>query len=743
MQKHIRYLYYAKSKTAIWSCVKAAKKSTIASSFVFLILRNLRSSIFGALTRSKSQFLTWHSIFWICLLSIYGEEITVDLRNPTYQNGILYTDEGGVIQGDDFRIQARAIQYTQKKEGDQEIQRIEAEGDLLIQYKGKVYTGSELEYDLITKTGTIFQGRTAAAMWFVAGDEITLKSDGSYKVKNVSITACENKDSSWDLHAFRVNVLKEELFEAKRIRFRWLKLPLLWFPSLKLNLKKFREPIFRYTVNWDKGQGPRAAIRYQLYSWSDFAFYGRLEYRWRTGWGGALETEYFPEHKRTTFVTRSYLGKDRLQTAPDAMRRYRLQGAFNSISEDEKTTTALIWDKYNDVRMPTIFRPDDFEVSTAKKTYFYIRHREEAAITSFRVRPRANTFESIKQDLPSAYANIHSRAMGNTGIYNFLSMKAAYVDFAYSDDLVRHLPDFHSGRIEVREKMQRPISIGAVTLTPFAGFHGIFYSNSPSHEMKTLGVLQYGFDLFARGEKRYSRYKHVVEPYLSYHALTHPTVDPDDHYIFSIADGVNQINQIQSGIRTLLFSKRRPCKEASFSADIYANAFFKDPTIPQFIPRCYLLLNWRLPSLHFTFHNCWNIRHDTLDFSKARLLWTVGENVALTFEARYRSKFDWRKADHESFILDVTRTETQLLLSPLSDRRITFLSNIFIRLNPLWESQISLISGFYRMDEKPYTQVKVDLSTWISSSFRARVSYSHIRKDDRISFHVDLVKKQS
>lgn len=675
--------------------------------------------------------------------AIFSEEITVDLRNPTYKNGILYTSEGGVIQNQDIRIQARHIQYIQKREGDKEIHKIEAEGDLLIQYKGRAYVGSELEYDFLTKSGTIFDGKTSASMWYIGGDQIDLRPDGSYKVKNVSVTTCENKDSSWDLHAKRVNVMKPQLFEAKKVRFRLFKLPLFWLPSFKVNLKKFREPIFRYTVNWDKGQGPRAAIRYQLYSWQDFALYGRLEYRWRTGWGGAIETEYFPEHKRTTFVTRSYLGKDRLETAPDAMRRYRLQGALHHVSENEKTSTVLMWDKYNDVRMPTVFKPDDFEVGTAKRSLFYLRHQEDAFITSFKVRPRLNPFESIKQDLPTAYGHLLPRQISDTGIYNFFSIKASYVDFAYSDQLIHSLHDFRSARIEVKEKMQRPIHIGSITVTPFAGVQGIFYSNSPSHRAQNVGFLTYGVDLFARGEKTYLRYKHVIEPYTDFHAITRPTVSTSDHYIFSIADGYQKINQIQMGVRNLLFSKKRIGKEASFSSDLYANAFFSDATIPQLIPRLYLLLNWRLPSLHFTFQNCWNFRHHLLDFSKGRLLWTVSESVALSIEGRYRSKYDWRKADHENFILDVTRSETELLLSPLSDRRITLISNLYFRLNPLWEMQVSSLQGFYRLTEKPYTEVKVDLSTWVSSSFKVRLSYSHVRNDDRVSFHMDLVKKPS
>ena len=391
--------------------------------------------------------------------------------------------------------------------------------------------------------------------------------------------------------------------------------------------------------------------------------------------------------------------------------------------------------------MPTIFKPDDFEVSTAMRTQLFVRHQEPNLITSFKLRPRVNPFESIKQDLPSFYAHFLPCQLGHSGLYHFLTMKAAYVDFAYSDQLTASLQDFRSTRLELRDKVQRPITLGPITLTPFASVQGIFYSNSPSQKLQGLGFFTYGADLFAKAQRSYHRYKHVIEPYAALHSLTRPTVAPDDHYIFSIADGYEKIDQVRAGIRNLLFSNKRIGKEPSFAADLFANAFFSETTIPQFIPRLYLDLTWRLPSLHCTLQNAWNFRNHVLDFSKARFLWTVNENLAFSLEGRYRSSFDWRKADHENFMLDVTRLQSELLLSPLSDRRISFLAHAFIRFNPLWDCQISFINGFYRPNEKPYVETRIDFSTWISSSFKLRFAYSYINKKDRFIVKLDLIKK--
>ncbi len=689
-------------------------------------------------------------LFFLAILCLSAEEVkdpslNIHLRNPTYKNGVVYTSQGGIIQNHEIRIQAMNIQYFHRVENGQMVQKIEAEGDLLIQYKGRVFVGSELEFDFGTMTGMVYEGKTFSSMFYVGGDKIQLSSDGNYRVTNAFVTTCENKNSSWELRAKSVNVVKEQFFQANKVRFKLLQLPALWLPSFKWNLKKFKEPVFRYYLNWNKG--PKAGFRYQLYSWQDLAIYGRVEYRWKKGWGGALESEYLPEDKLTTFTTRNYLGTDRLFNAEDVERRYRVQGALHSQSRSGKTHTTLTWDKYSDVRMPGDFKSEDFEVNTAMRTLFYVHHTEKDIITSFKVRPRVNPFESIKQDLPTAFAATRPIEIKNTGVISSNFIKASYLDFQYSDQLVTSLQSFHSPRIEVFQNLYRPIHLKGLTLTPHLSGRAIFYGTSPSGESKCLGLLGYGAKMNGRGGRQFKRYQHVIEPYIEYKALTRPTAAPDSHYLFSIQDGYQKIQQIEIGTRNLLFSNKRCGKEASFSANLYANAFLSDPVIPQLIPRIYLLLGWQLPSLQASLHNCYNFHNQVWDFSNARLKWTKSENIAMSLEARYRSKFDWRKSDHENFILDVSRTQNELLDSPLSDRRITLLSNLFIRLNPFWELQFESHHGFYRLyknhiREKPYNEFKVHLYTWMSSAWKLHFYYGYtLHNHFDWNIGVQLVKK--
>lgn len=686
--------------------------------------------------------MKWIAFSLICgALFSEGFDINVYLRNPIYKEGVISTHEGGVIENKEIRIQASEIHYFHK-EG---VEKMEAKGDLLIQYKNKALVGKELEFDFSTMSGVVYEGKTAASMWYIGGDRIQLASDGNYQVENAFITSCENKDSTWDLRAKKIDVLKDQFVEAKNVRFRLFQALSFWLPSFKVNLKKFKEPIFSYYINWNRG--PKLGIRYQLYSWQELAFYGRLEYRWAKGWGGALEGEYLPKDSLTTFTTRNYLGTDRLFNAEDVEKRYRVQGALRSKTKDEKTHTIITWDKYSDPRMPGDFKSEDFEVDTAMRTLFYLHHRENNFIAYFKLRPRANPFESIKQDLPTAYLSTHPVEIKNSGIFSSNFIKASYLAFDYSDQLVSSLQDFQSPRVEIFQELFRPFHPGPLILTPNVLARAIFYGTSPSHHSKYLGLLGYGIEAHFRGQKQFSRYKHIIEPYLEYKALTRPTVSPDSHYIFSIQDGYQKIQQVEIGTRHLLFSSRRPDQEASFSADLYANAFFSEPVIPQLIPRIYLKLGWHLPQVLFSFDNCYNFRNRIFDFSNANFKWTINENIAMHLEARYRSKYDWRKGDHENFILDVTRSQSELLESPLSDRRVTLLSKLFIRLNPFWELQLESHHGFYRLyknhlKEKPYNEFKIHLYTWLSSAWKLHFYYGYtLNNHFDWNISLQLVKK--
>src|SRR4051812_20088099 len=105
------------------------------------------------------------------------EEYKIDLKDPTFSHGVIETTQGGVITGEGLRIQAQKITYTNRIENGKAVKKAIAEGDLLMEFQGKPFVGSKLEFDFVTQRGTLCDGRTMNDYWFVGGDTIEIQPD--------------------------------------------------------------------------------------------------------------------------------------------------------------------------------------------------------------------------------------------------------------------------------------------------------------------------------------------------------------------------------------------------------------------------------------------------------------------------------------------------------------------------------------------------------------------------------------
>ncbi|GEM_PF-286200 len=674
------------------------------------------------------------------------QELTIDLKNPVFSHGKITTDEGGVISGQGIRIQAQNIEYTNKIENGVRIQKIIAEGDLMMDYSNRAFVGSRLEYDFVTQTGILTNGKTFVDIWFLGGDKIELREDGSYFISNAFITTCESQENTWEINAQTVKITEEKLLSAKNIRFRFFKVPLFWLPSFKSNLKAFSDPPIRYKVIWDKGLGPRFTMRYRVYSWRDLNLFFRLDYRLKRGFGGAFESEYFSPDKATTFVTRSYGAHDKIFPDEKGPRRYRLQGLFHTQTSDERTQVHLTWDKLSDTRMVGDFKSDDFEINTEKRTRFLVQHQMDNAFFNFSVQPRANRFDSIDQELPLLSIGVRPFQLGNSGIISNNFVRAGYLDYVYATDLKNQ---FHqrglksatkSGRFETRNEFYRPFSLGHFIFTPYIGAIGIFYTNNPEQHPIGQGMLSYGFNAQTRLFRSYNRFRHLTEPYFQFQGITSPTAALSHHYYFDINDGYDQLNQLRVGWKNSFFTYRQSNFLPTLSTDLYTFAFLGNRAFSQAIPKTYLSVGWNRPSFSVKSAIAWNNEEQVWDYTNVATDITLNEDIAFGLEFRHRSKYDWRKADHENFIVDVARPIPTLLDSPMSDGRDTLLTRFFIRLAPKWTCHIQSRHGWGRKSEPRYNAGKVDLYTMLTCSWRLRLSYERMPNDNRFSTSVSLVK---
>ena len=114
--------------------------------------------------------------------SLAAEDLELNLKDPVFTQGVLKTSQGGVITAEGIRIQAQNLEYTNKIENGVRILKVVAEGELMMEFGGRIFVGDKLEFDFHSKTGTLWNGCTDVDIWFLGGDKIELQKDGSYYI---------------------------------------------------------------------------------------------------------------------------------------------------------------------------------------------------------------------------------------------------------------------------------------------------------------------------------------------------------------------------------------------------------------------------------------------------------------------------------------------------------------------------------------------------------------------------------
>lgn len=696
--------------------------------YFFTILSMLCFPIFADLTEDL-------------LKGVLVEGIAVDLREPTYCDGVLTSEKGGVIVGPKgFRIQARKIVYTRKMVEGQPVCNIVAENDLMLEFGRYIFVGQRLEYDFQTGTGVLFWAHTGVAPWYIGGEAIQLCSDGSYIVYNGLLTTSESQESDWNVSADQVKLHQDETLTAKNVTFHLAKLPIFWWPSLNLSLDTIFDNPFEYTIGWGGRQGPRLGLQYEVFSWNRWKTAIRFDYRLKHGFGGGFSSAYHSEDYRENFEMINYAAQDASIFIKHEHFRYRYQGGYNNLLMNDKLSIDLTWDKLSDKDMATDYADQGLELEVDGRTELEVRFQEdERWITNFVSRVRVNSFETVLQQLPTLETTWHPFTLGSTGIVSDNLVKLSYLNFVYAKDLHR-VHDYDAARLAFTNKIYRPFDLGPVIATPEIGVDSAYYSDSPSGKEKWAVLGTFGCDFRAPCYKNYVNGKHVITPYVNYKYLTFPNVSPKDHYIFDIDDGLYRLNMVHCGLAQSLYGRdyEGNVKRVLYT-DLFTYAFIDTPTLPHVVPRIYWYTVFNtFSTLRHTIDFAWDVEQSAVDHFNFRSEWTVNSNLAISLEYRYRDAFFWRKADRTNFILDSFRTAHELLDSQLSDRRNTALVHFFYRFHPSWAIEYESRHGWHTRDHTVYNEFEVDILATLRSAIQAKVSYQHNEAEDRVAVYFSI-----
>ncbi|MFZ0566316.1 MAG: LPS assembly protein LptD [Chlamydiales bacterium] len=675
--------------------------------------------------------------------------IVVDLLDPVYENGMITTDRGGILTAPGLRVQAQKITHIRSLDTDPSVFNIFCEGNLLIDYYDWVLVGESFYYDFLTHTGYLTNGRVAAPPWYGGGKQILLLENGDIVVLDGYLSTSEGECKDVLIQSPRLTLSPDRVLVASNTKAKIKRLPIFWLPSFKLDLKNLGRSPFGVRFGWGGFMGSHLSLVYRFLSWGALQGTARIDGFFGQGVGGGVETIYNPKNAPTQFYTRNYYANDIAIDDPRRRNRYRFQGTYYDCILG--TTIDGIYDFVSDGQMAADYQIRDFDLNTAGRTQVALRHQKPSWIANLFVRPRVNNFQSVNQELPSFQLNWHPHEIPGTGIVFENCFKASYLNFVFSDDIVINPTnvnagrpnDFNAGRLSIEPYLYRPFRFPYFTLTPQAGFIGIAYSQTNHGEWAGQAVGDFSVNLETSLSKCTPTWKHVIEPYIHPHYLTHPTLGVDDPYIFTINDAYNQLILVRFGSRHSFFTKTLPFVKRFLWMDVWANAFFDIRTFGRTIPKGYLNLEWQpFSRMLGSVFGGWNFEEKQLDFYNIRLDWTWNEHFAFSIEYRHRGRFDWRKADFYNFILESARTIPELLDSPLSDRRETLLFTTFIRPTPDWTAKFDLRYGWNRFKQqargKKYLEYLVELTTLIFEHWRFTAIYEKKEADNRYSVSLKL-----
>lgn len=669
------------------------------------------------------------------LKEVLKEGITVDLRDPVYCDGVLTTDQGGVITGPNIRVQARNLIYTRQDE----IVTMEAEGQLLVEYGDYLLIGDRVEYDFVSETGVIYGGVCGADEWIFGGEQVNLLPGGTIFIREGYLTTSDRDHPNWRIQMRNVVFTPDYFITARDIRVKIGEVPILWFPILKVNLDWILDSPLRYRIRWGGKQGLRFGVIYEMFSTDTFKTFLRLDYRVNRGPSLGITTEYLSPSGRETLKTINYVARDTSIDDPTQKHRYRFSGVYTNSLMQDSLTVRLTYDKLSDQDMPTDYSDKGLDLKTAGRTQLLIRKQnDDLWIANFTTRVRVNTFQSLLQELPSLDLSPHPVVLGRSGIISENRANAGFLDYEYEKGLI-NVQNFRSIRFEYRHKLYRPIPMHTFTATPSAGLVFINYGSGPANSERTLLLGSFNLDLQTQLYRDFPLVRHTIVPYLQYQYITQPSSLPNEHFIFDINDGWFQLSSVRFGTRQLLYTKHPNGLFRNLTLDTYAYAFFASHNFSRTIPKLYTDLNWYTRSWwRNAIGVAWDTQQNQWSHFNVLTEFTFNENLAIATEYRHRNAFDWRKVDYYNFILDSYRPIQQLHDSILSDRRDTLLFDVFYRFLPNWALQIEMRHGWNRTTEPNYTEYEVDLMTTWQAAWDIRLSYQHRENDHRVALYVSL-----
>ncbi|MEL7061128.1 MAG: LPS assembly protein LptD, partial [Acidobacteriota bacterium] len=157
-----------------------------------------------------------------------GGRLTGSAGDFEYEDGSYLLATGGVrLQYRDVKLSADRVRV------DVPTNRIEAQGEVILDEGPRRLAGEVLEYDLDTRTGRITRASAYVDPdFYFFGETIAKTGPITYTVEDGTFTACESENPAWSIDLKRASITLEEYARIRGATLKFGRVPALYVPYL-------------------------------------------------------------------------------------------------------------------------------------------------------------------------------------------------------------------------------------------------------------------------------------------------------------------------------------------------------------------------------------------------------------------------------------------------------------------------------------------------------------------------------
>jgi lipopolysaccharide assembly outer membrane protein LptD (OstA) len=423
---------------------------------------------------------------------------------------------------------------------------VTAEGTVRIENPQARLEGSQVYYNLNTKSGKAIDGTFVSEPFYGIAREIKMVSEDEFIAYDGYVSSCSMDKPDYRIRMKRVRILPQEKIQTYSDTVRIKNLPIAYLPYYSQSLKDpFMHVRFVPGRSKDWGEYLLSAWRSNLMPGLDARIY--LDYRSRLGMsegaGANFRTEDYGKGDYKFYYTQER-DRELLENQPGEFERslVRLRHQWQ-IADSTSLTTEFY--RITDSKRANLGSEHNF-----LKDYFYREYEKDALPLSYTqlhqsfgystidtvVQKRVNRWYSQLEKLPEVSYSLPSIQLAQTPFY--FSDSSSFSSLNYKNAVPSPASaDVSMNRLDTTNKLSLPSRVAFFNLTPYAGMRQTLYDRdidgrdmwaSPRNQFLTgadvstkfyriFDVQSNAFGLDING------LRHVITPTVGYNYLHTPT----------------------------------------------------------------------------------------------------------------------------------------------------------------------------------------------------------------------------